>query len=519
MVRPQPHWMLGLIQMKQLFLPSTLVALFCLVCNGTGEVVEKWKQFRKTFVNQTWTGNPYDLSFFGIFTSPTGKRIRHYGFYGGRNDWRIYFMPNELGHWKYKTFSSDGELDGLKGEFDCVESSLKGMVVQDPDKPNRWMYSEGGHLMPILWGAGCYRDGRAHFRGHGADNALVIKALKQAEQVGATWLHTCAIVLKQDDWAKNFPVEAMPYVPGKEGKIFNSDYWDNLNSRLDKARDLGMGHYVMLYTDDGLRPDRLGIAPGSREEMRLYRYVMARISPYPIVLWDTGIDISEYRNADWINAFTDWFIQNDPWSHPVSSRHGGGSGNVVPANQTYESLGGAFLPTREHLLSLYRKPIPTAHTDHWRIFISRGRWNNDKIRKAIWRCALTGGQAPFPDYSQGPFDEEQFLTGKKQIAIAMDFIQKGLRYGLGDLEPDDSIVRNTSGIIAAINRGKEVVVFNEANAEILVNLSSFDSVVLYNWLDTKNGRISTIKNREPSQGEIFPPPEGYSEPILHIFRN
>jgi hypothetical protein len=183
-------------------------------------------------------------------------------------------------------------------------------------------------------------------------------------------------------------------------------------------------------------------------------------------------------------------FRNDPWSHPVSSRHGGGSGNVVPANQTYESLGGAFLPTREHLLSLYRKPIPTAHTDHWRIFISRGRWNNDKIRKAIWRCALTGGQAPFPDYSQGPFDEEQFLTGNKQIAIAMDFIQKGLRYGLGDLEPDDSIVRNTSGIIAAINRGKEVVVFNEANAEILVNLSSFDSAVLYNWLDTKNGRIN-----------------------------
>ncbi|MDP6361581.1 MAG: DUF5060 domain-containing protein, partial [Planctomycetota bacterium] len=91
--------------MNQLFLPSTLVALFCLVCNGTGEVVGKWKQFRKTFVNQTWAGNPYDLSFFGIFTSPTGKRLQHYGFYSGRNDWRIYFMPNELGRWKYTTFS------------------------------------------------------------------------------------------------------------------------------------------------------------------------------------------------------------------------------------------------------------------------------------------------------------------------------------------------------------------------------------------------------------------------------
>jgi len=101
----------------------------------------------------------------------------------------------------------------------------------------------------------------------------------------------------------------------------------------------------------------------------------------------------------------------------------------------------------------------------------------------------------------------------------MNFIQKGLKYGFEDLEPDDSIVENTSGVIAAINTGKEVVVFNEANVDIMVNLSSFDGTIQYKWMDTKTGRISTIEIMKPSQVKIFSPPDRYSEPILHIFRD
>ncbi len=491
---------------------------FCLENVVRAEVVGKWKQFRKVFVYHGWQGNPHDLSFQGLFTSPSGKQMRHHGFYDGQDKWKIYFMPNEVGRWTYRTVCAAETLDGLRGAFECVPSDLKGSVLPDPLKPNRWKTTEGDHVMPLIWGVGSYHDGRAHFRAHGADHPLVMRALMHAREVRATWLHTCAIVLKRDDWAEHFPMEAMPYLEGKEGIHFNPVFWDNLNSRMDAARDLDMGAYVMLYTDDGLRPDRLGIRPHSAEERRLYRYLMARLAPYPLILWDSGIDISEYRDAVWIDDFTDWFHQNDPWRHPVSSRHGGGSGSVIPARQTYESLGGAFLPSRADLLLQFGKPFPTAHTDHWRIFIPRGAWDNDKIRKALWRCALSGGQAPFPDYSQGPFEEDAFLQGKKSIVMVMRFIAEELRHGLGGLEPDDAIIIRGEGAIVAHHPGYEVLVFNETPGSFSLDLSRFDAHIRYRWLNTKNGRLSMFRTMATSSSSDFSPPQGCHESVLHILR-
>lgn len=91
----------------------------------------------------------------------------------------------------------------------------------------------------------------------------------------------------------NWGWRGMRYVDGEEGMRFHLPFWDHLNDRLDAIRDRGMGMYVMIYTDDALKPDNLNIAPGPKAEERLRRYIVARMAPYPIVLWDTGIDIRE----------------------------------------------------------------------------------------------------------------------------------------------------------------------------------------------------------------------------------
>lgn len=50
---------------------------------------------------------------------------------------------------------------------------------------------------------------------------------------------------------------------------------------------------------------------------------------------NTGIDITEYRSQNEI----DWLGQRvrslDPYGHPVSSRRGGGSGNIVMSGETF----------------------------------------------------------------------------------------------------------------------------------------------------------------------------------------
>lgn len=481
--------------------------------------VEKWKQFRMTVTNESWEGNPFNVRFTATFTSPGGRKLTQLGFYAGDDTWKVYFMPDETGHWHYETSSPDADLDGHTGTFSCIASDLPGQLAPAGPNNTRWKLVDGDFLMPLLWGAAAYENGRGHYRSHGADNAQVQAAIEQAEAVGATLLAEGAVVLARRDWAADMPADAMPYVEGQEGKRFNLTYWDRLNERLDAVRDRGMGTYVMIYTDDALKPDNLGLAPGSEAEHRLYRYVVARMAAYPIVLWDTGIDIREYRDQAWIDDFIDWFHAHDPWRHPVSSRHGGGSGNLVAERQTYDSVGGATIPSRADLLAHLDKPLPTAHTDHWRVFISRGDWTNRKLRTVLWRCGLSRGQAPFPDYAQGNFDRAVMEEGAAWIGHATHFFRNRLRHGFAGLEPADEKIVSGSEVIVAANPGLEIVAYDENGASMEIDLSGMDGTLKARWYNPRTGSYAGEQSVSGGRTRSFQAATTGEDWVLHIYRS
>ncbi|MCF7707552.1 MAG: DUF5060 domain-containing protein [Verrucomicrobia bacterium] len=479
--------------------------------------IDKWRQFRVGFENASWEGNPYGLQFKAVFESPSDRSLTQFGFYAGGNTWKIYFMPDETGVWSYTTISPDADLDGHTGEFICKSSDLPGALVGAGENGNRWKYADAGYVMPLIWGVGAYKKGIGHFRAHNPDDPNVRAAINKASDIGAILLNTGAIVLAKRDWAKAWPNDAMPYVNGKEGIIFNPVFWDNLNATMDYARDRGMGFYFMLYTDDALKPDNLGIAPDSKSERRLFRYVTARLAPYPVVLWDSGIDITEYRNHAWINRFTDWFRRNDPWKHPVSSRHGGGSGSAVAENQTYDSVGGAFMPKRDELLKHLRKTVPTAHTDHWRVFISRGDWTNRKIRNAVWYCGLSGGQAPFPDYSQGAFDRRVMDKGAIMIEHATHFFHDMTVYGFGNLYPADSMILSGENAVAARNADMEFVVYDKDGGLLELDLTGFPGNLIARWYNPRTGEFSMNSDTKGGGVKAFDSPGNTADWVLHGF--
>ena len=48
-------------------------------------------------------------------------------------------------------------------------------------------------------------------------------------------------------------------------------------------------------------------------ELRLFWYAVARFSAYPIVVWDTGIDIGETRSSQWHRAGTLMATPSPSW--------------------------------------------------------------------------------------------------------------------------------------------------------------------------------------------------------------
>ena len=470
-----------------------IIILVAIGLTGSGKIsdVGQWKRLELTFHNDSWNGNPFDLTLTGHFTSPSGRELTQFGFYAGDNTWKIYFMPDEIGTWTYRAKSSNRNLDGQSGSFQCVKSDIKGALTTDG---NRWKFKGDGGAFPVIWSPPVPDGVQWGFRGRDISNPDVQDALRYASDiVEADLLGFGALLIKPVGWAKQWPQSAVPYVLGKEGDTFNLSFWDQLNAKLDSARNLGMGAYIMLYSDDEQTPDNFGLTPRSKKEIRFFRYIVARLACYPNIIWDTGIDIGEYRSKDWINWYARWFRSHDPWQHPVGSRTGGGSGGSMPEAGTYYSTGGASIPSRADLLQYLQLDVPVAHTDHWRPFISRGNWTHDKIRIVHWRCALSGFQALYPDYNQGDVVFNQVKTGGKYIGYVTKFFKTMVRSDLLDLAPHDELIAGGDSVIVAANPGHEYILYDQNGGLMALNLRETNNAFNGLWYNPRTGNKQEIQ--------------------------
>ena len=76
--------------------------------------------------------------------------------------------------------------------------------------------------------------------------------------------------------------------------------WQRLEQRMEILTERGLGVDVMLYTDDSGRPS---FGPRSAEEKLLIRYTVARLCGFPSVMFNSGIDLVEYRDQEWVNWY------------------------------------------------------------------------------------------------------------------------------------------------------------------------------------------------------------------------
>ncbi len=488
------------------------------------EEIGKWKRHEVVIPHTSWEGDPYEVELKGIYQSPSGRVLEQWGFYAGEDQWKIFFMPDETGSWTFTTTSSEEALDDHQGEFQCVSSDLPGKLTNDGP---HWLLQDQGGVFPVLWNPPVEDGVRWGFRARQLSHPTIQQALDfAANTVGASVLGFDALLVVPTGWAGDWDQSAVPYVIGKEGEEMNFTFWDRLNEKLDAMRDQGMGHYIMFYSDDELTPDHFGLTPQSEREILYFRYALARLACYPIVLWDSGIDIGEYRSNDWVDWFVEWIKDNDPWQHPVGSRTGGGSGGKIPNGATYYSTGGAFIPSRLDLIRNYwglatRRDLPVAHTDHWRPYISRGDWTHEKIRIVHWRCALSGAQALYPDYNQGNTVWEGVLQGGPWIGYATKFMHEKVRSDLRELLPDDDVILAGEEAIAAGNPGKEYVVYAEKGGSMQLDVSAAETRLHARWYNPRTGKYTEEEQplEEKDQHTFSSPTQGQGEDwVLHIYQ-
>ena len=466
--------------------------------------VAQWKRYEVALPNATWSGNPFDLEVTGAFThTGSGRTVRHLGFYAGNDVWKIFFMPDETGTWTFATTSADADMNNKTGSLECIASTLPGRLMP---AGNRWKLDGAGkHDAPIIIPISSW------FKSTDTANGVDRFIDWAKDTAGARLIGITFVFFRRGQ-------EEEPFLEGTGNEEFYIPFWDRLNSHFDAIRDAGMGHYIMIYTDSDDSPARNNMEPKSANEIRLFRYLVARFAAYPIVMWDTGIDIREYRANDWITWYAEWFTQNDPWGHPVGSRSGGGSGGIHPSAATYWSDGTKLLPDRSTAISNWtNRSVPTAYTDRWRENFGRGGFTPDVIRQAVWEIGLVGGGALIVSGSHNEeglgSDYASDFEAAPTCGYAAEFFREEI-VDLGKLSPHDELVLSGTAVLSA-DPGNEYVAHLRGGGSVSIDLTNASGTFVAQFYNPRDGTFENPNEVTGGSTQVFSAPDS-KDWVLHL---
>ena len=115
--------------------------------------VEQWDVFEVALRGPA-DGNPFaDVTFSARFTQGNvSKEVA--GFYDGDGTYRVRFMPEQAGQWRYETKSNRAELDGKSGELSVAGPGPKNHGPVRVANTFHFAYADGTPFTQI--GTTCY---------------------------------------------------------------------------------------------------------------------------------------------------------------------------------------------------------------------------------------------------------------------------------------------------------------------------------------------------------------------------
>ncbi len=461
-----------------------------------GQDVGKWRRHVTSLTNCTYSGNPFELEIDATFTHvPSGGTITLPGYYAGNDTWKVGFMPTELGQWNYLTSSADSDLDNQSGSLNCVASGLSGMLKADPTHPMKWKFADGGYVTPIALRNEFYsRPGNASIFNGAADfqsnNNLLMMETRLTEEYGL-WEGGRHDYIFDGHWSNH---------------QFDLDIWDRMEERMSSLTDRGLGGHIMFYSDDAGKP---GWSAQSATEALVIRYAVARLGGYPVVMFNTGIDIREYRNQSNIDWFGEHLRGLDPYDHPVSSRYGGGSGTYVMAGQTFDSRGDRVAIIADMISYFQAADVPVSMDDAWGENMASHPNKNftpADIRRAFWKCVAAGGLGGLirgsstSEHGLFGFDDiETDLESEQWLRLVNPFVQTHLGETFGEMVPSPSLVSN--GYALADPYRRKILYFTmgpndkwdvESGGAVTVKLTGLAGVFQGFWFDPRTGDETPI---------------------------
>lgn len=297
--------------MYKKFIFITLYTFTCfLIMYGNNTSIKRWQKKELAFESRQLYDNPlYDVDFFGAeFTSPSGEKLIVRGFWDGEKTWKIRFMPDQTGKWKYKTICSDptnDQLNGIEGVFKCVRNHSKEDI-----------YRKGS----IKHVAGTYHlsyddDTPFLYIGCTAWNGALLSTVEEWEKYLSNRKATgySVIQLITTQW-RGGPgnAENETAFSGVDRIEVHPSFFKRLDDRIDRINDHGLvAAPVMLWaygSHGNLNP---GFSLPEESAIKLAEYILARYDGNHVI-WNLGGDgkYTDKNESRWKNIGRGVFNKN-----------------------------------------------------------------------------------------------------------------------------------------------------------------------------------------------------------------
>jgi hypothetical protein len=331
-----------------------LCAFGCAIAGSSppaGVSVEQWDVFELTLKGPA-SGNPFtEVELFAQFTQGS-RTVKAAGFYDGDGVYKIRFMPEAVGEWRYTTTSNRPELSSKTGA----------LTVLKPSKGNH------GPVRVRHTFHFAYADGTPYFQ----LGTTAYSWIHQSDQQESQTLRTLAsapfnkirmCVFPQDNAVRHLRFFPFPGTPPRtwDTERFNPAFFRHLEQRVGQLRDLGIEADLILFHpyDKIWGFNTLDAA----SDDRYVKYVIARLASYRNVWWSLANEydfIIEKKESDWDRIFQ--VVQaGDPYGHLRSIHNAFRIYNHTQPWVTHASIqnGAAVMDPERAVLyrDVYRKPI------------------------------------------------------------------------------------------------------------------------------------------------------------------
>lgn len=352
--------------------------------------VGKWGLWEASLKSAHRYFNPFtEVTIIATFRSPSGKTWTVEGFYDGDRVWKVRFMPDEVGQWRWfiRAEPPDERLSA-SGRFECISSQLRGPICVYSQNPLWFSFADGTPVYLLsfhLWNL----------------NAMNEKTLaKTLDFLKAKGFN--AIV------GPHLTPERAPWEQSSDDRIvfdrFNLPFWQGLDRALRLMSERGM---VLIPFSIIGGTNRSPKVPDEDKLDLLLRYWVAR--------WQGFWNATFQPTSEWEEGYSDQeILEIGQRLHELT--HGrflisvhslrASSENVQRAKWfNYHTVQdklddwnfGKFVWFAE-LFRCVPKPI-FAHECLWEgnFYQREAGLDIDNLRRAAWVIALNGGQINYAD--------------------------------------------------------------------------------------------------------------------------